>query len=673
MYSLEGDGVCEHLYEFISCKDELSFRPTINIADTIVYKFGQPVSWYFTGVDGKVKKKFKTNIINAKIEEAFVKASVGSDVVAYYISWTSNGSKYQDENEDKTTIEYLDRQGLRNFLFNRWKERNGILQRFVEPKGTRNAMVRAIWSPKMCLLERRVNCRQLHDRRYGIYERAVTYDGPDIFSTACPLRGSVLPSQVQRCCESVVAHVSEVLFRKTRVCRMSLNFKIDSRDRVWLLWSNSIRLASEMPPGRESFTCVGGPINIGELVKISSEVTLQQGAAHHREEIKSPAIGTCSSCGKTSSGSNFHAVHYKTIIAHFEQVVDLVSCDPANRTGVVEWPPSAEILEAAGGVGFGDISLATNADPSTIATEDVVVPPIIRSLHPKLAAEGYERHRRDPLFLYKTAFVCESCFLVYAELASLAFRATGRQALTDHTISTQFSAMHRSHTLSRLKLKEDSWQPLPKKKSRMTRPMGSSNVPQQVSPELPRTIRSREEDIIKNEAGRADSGSGVVENSGTRLDDIIRAREEDFFRELSAEEHTGTHPLMHMVASQQKLRSIGVPAHQVDPRAAIKKSRRAAKMSPYERPQTLVEYTGRSDASALQTKPAQLHTTSKKVSLGDPRAGSNSSSGYKISSSAAKHREFLDNTLSAVHEQLESTALADISGQGTPCAADDGQ
>ena len=25
-----------------------------------------------------------------------------------------------------------------DFLYNRWKERNGILQRFVEPKGTRN-------------------------------------------------------------------------------------------------------------------------------------------------------------------------------------------------------------------------------------------------------------------------------------------------------------------------------------------------------------------------------------------------------------------------------------------------------------------------------------------------------------------------------------------------------
>lgn len=39
------------------------------------------------------------------------------------------------------------------------------------------AIVRAIWSPKVCLLERRLNTKQLHDQRYGLYERAVTYEG----------------------------------------------------------------------------------------------------------------------------------------------------------------------------------------------------------------------------------------------------------------------------------------------------------------------------------------------------------------------------------------------------------------------------------------------------------------------------------------------------------------
>lgn len=96
MYSLEGDGVSEHLYDFIWCKDEVSFRPILNIPDTVVYKFGQPISWYFTGIDGRVKKKLKTNIINSKIEEAFVKANVGSDVIAYYVSWASDASKYSD-------------------------------------------------------------------------------------------------------------------------------------------------------------------------------------------------------------------------------------------------------------------------------------------------------------------------------------------------------------------------------------------------------------------------------------------------------------------------------------------------------------------------------------------------------------------------------------------------
>lgn len=82
-------------------------------------------------------------------------------------------------------------------------------------------------------------------------------------------------------------------------------------------------------------------------------------------------------------------------------MIDLVSCDPANCAGVVEWPPSSEVLEAAGGIGFGHIRQGQAPDPSSIIAEDVTVPPVIRALHPRLAAEGYARHRRDPLFLYK--------------------------------------------------------------------------------------------------------------------------------------------------------------------------------------------------------------------------------------------------------------------------------
>jgi hypothetical protein len=82
-----------------------------------------------------------------------------------------------------TTIEYFNAEAFHEFLYNRQKTNNGILQRcaggapcglrththarrsFIEPKGVNNDTVRVIWSPKICLLERCVNVNALHDMR----------------------------------------------------------------------------------------------------------------------------------------------------------------------------------------------------------------------------------------------------------------------------------------------------------------------------------------------------------------------------------------------------------------------------------------------------------------------------------------------------------------------------
>lgn len=51
-----------------------------------------------------------------------------------------------------------------------------------------------------------------------------------------------------------------------------------------------------------------------------------------------------------------------------------------------------------------------------VTEEDLVIPPMLRHLHPKLSANVYQRYRKDPLFLYKTSLVCEDCYLVFAEV-----------------------------------------------------------------------------------------------------------------------------------------------------------------------------------------------------------------------------------------------------------------
>lgn len=79
------DGVNEMLFHRLWEKDELNLGPAITIPDSIIYKHGRPVCWYFTALDGKIKKKTKHNLDAEKIEEEFSKRAAGYDIVCYFI------------------------------------------------------------------------------------------------------------------------------------------------------------------------------------------------------------------------------------------------------------------------------------------------------------------------------------------------------------------------------------------------------------------------------------------------------------------------------------------------------------------------------------------------------------------------------------------------------------
>ena len=60
--------------------------------------------------------------------------------------WTQEskreGGKVQD---GKTTIEYMDAEGLHAFLKSGERASHGVLQKFVYPKDGRNLVIRASW------------------------------------------------------------------------------------------------------------------------------------------------------------------------------------------------------------------------------------------------------------------------------------------------------------------------------------------------------------------------------------------------------------------------------------------------------------------------------------------------------------------------------------------------
>ena len=50
------------------------------------------------------------------------------------------------------------------------------------PQGLNNSLIQAVWSPRVCIVQRKTNRYSINDRSYSAYERAVTYEGPSHYT-----------------------------------------------------------------------------------------------------------------------------------------------------------------------------------------------------------------------------------------------------------------------------------------------------------------------------------------------------------------------------------------------------------------------------------------------------------------------------------------------------------
>jgi hypothetical protein len=284
-------------------------------------------------------------------------------------------------------------------------------------------------------LERAENIHHLHDLRYGVYERCVTYDGPEYYVESSPLRGPVLAGQIQKVCEAIVSHVSEVTYAEKQVTRIVVNLKIDSREKLWLLYTTSIRCGAEQLHGVTINKAMGAKppqlLNIDSVVTLPPSVNLNPVPTY--DEIIPKSRIQCLSCNTETLNDLRHPVTYKSIVKHYEHVLHLISSLSGNLgQNIIQWPPDQSVIDAAGGVGFGCLQSLNDEGMGRknaildlnkpLDSSELRIPPLLRYLHPKLSAIGFMRCRKDPLFLYKTVTVCEPCYLVYAEFTTMILR-----------------------------------------------------------------------------------------------------------------------------------------------------------------------------------------------------------------------------------------------------------
>ncbi|KAL4466386.1 hypothetical protein ABPG73_019004 [Tetrahymena malaccensis] len=152
--------------------------------------------------------------------------------------------------DEKVMIKYLTVEQLHKFLFEDLNDLNLdgslILQKFITPYGEHNNNVQALWSPSTCVFNKRVNNKKLNDTQYDPYERAVTFDGPEILSKAVCLKGKQISGEIRKLCESIVKRTSHVTYERTMINRMTLYFKADKDNRLYFQYCTSLRLKDEI-------------------------------------------------------------------------------------------------------------------------------------------------------------------------------------------------------------------------------------------------------------------------------------------------------------------------------------------------------------------------------------------------------------------------------------------
>ena len=433
---LEGDGVIENIYHFLWTKDTIfNTDPYVIIPQTILYKYQKPCYWYFTSkVDNKLKKKSTVKVTTEHIREVFTKHISKSGIVAYYIyKKTKIESKYETDkpNFEKTMkhlfdkekdneetsdnsnnsgyiIEYFDLKRFDEFLKNKYTYEDGILQKFEDPKGDYNVTYRLTWSPKLCLFEKCSNTKKINDKRYDIYEKAVTYEGEEFQTKTEPLKGSNLPDRIEKIGMSIANHVSNITLEKIKIVRMILNFKIDKKDRVLFLWCSSLRIENGLEKKNYNTFNNNNQIKAVDMGKISLRTPENINIFKYSingKPIRPHKDAVCLNCGQKVESYRLYEISFGTIIeSHDNRKRDRDLYEIYNKINMtssgVEVIPYMENKK-------GDVIDKLKKSNYT----NFIIPKVILEIYPKMKFEDYFNLKKDLIFCSKTTCVCDSCYL----------------------------------------------------------------------------------------------------------------------------------------------------------------------------------------------------------------------------------------------------------------------
>eukprot|EP00736_Rhodelphis_marinus_P007299 Rmarinus@m.4125 len=141
----------------------------------------------------------------------------------------------------RTYMEPLTEEHLRNFVFMREKQYDGVLVKTLPLSATQNSMIRVVWSPNVFMADY-IDCYPNYASA-NAHERQ-NFDVEDV--TWGVVRGNHLKRRLKELCLSIVRHVYALSPQKYFLRALVLVTQIDEDQRIWLIYCSSLRLQSDV-------------------------------------------------------------------------------------------------------------------------------------------------------------------------------------------------------------------------------------------------------------------------------------------------------------------------------------------------------------------------------------------------------------------------------------------
>lgn len=454
---LDGEGYLDTIYGYLWTRDTKSGQrpcPGIMMPHTVVFKYGTIAQWFYTASDGLIERKRKSNLNNEDVFDMLCscRAHQSCEVVAQYIKPVPR----EDMQGTKLEIEYFDKEWLREFLYERPKDDNAILQAFVDPIDPRNSVVRTFWSPSMLHLDKRENLNLLADARFNPFERCCTFDGGKHLSRTAPARDPTLIQCAKTKMDAIHKHILAVTHGKANISRVVCFFKLAADGHLWLLHVDSLALSypahatssSSLAPPRTSLSSLSGlrrelPPPTAQSAKSfeGTIASLPQTACTRLADtpmFSPPGTATTAPITPISKPGGLKGVQMMNVhhtepmpCPQFRTVaaVCLPRCNRcwdtvASHRNLKELPLSVFVDEFTVDPVAEEQHLCELAryyamypppKPRINAELDLAMPCAVRKTFPKMRLDTYIRLRKDTIFLSTPVPVCGACYVHFDE------------------------------------------------------------------------------------------------------------------------------------------------------------------------------------------------------------------------------------------------------------------